>query len=82
MNCTAVNGPLERRTFALRDDMRIGDAVQLRGEPPPFKINPFHEDVHDALCGIYGGEPINPIIPPVYVYYLLEDGLHYRKPAP
>lgn len=81
MNLTAVDGPLKAQAFELRDDTRVGDEIQLRGEPSAFKINPFHEDVHDALCAIYGGQPITPITPPMHVYCVLEDGLHYRKPA-
>lgn len=79
----ALNGPLEGRAFEVSN--AVGDLVQLRGASPPFKINPFHEDAHDALDALSSDPrgPINPITAPVFTYLVTPHGLrHSAQPGP
>ena len=66
-----IDGPLAGQLMSIPEGHGLGDRVMLR-EPREFKINPFHEDIHDVM---FPQSPINPISETVHIYKISERGL-------
>ncbi len=81
MKIAAIDGPCKGDFYSIEDEAefsyKVGDRLMMIGKLE-FKINPFHEDVHDIM---FSHTPINPITRPTFMYqfYKNDEGQLYLK---